>query len=160
MKKVNGKLNKSVRTKLKKGDYILYSGIIYTARDQAHKRLAYAINRRTKLPIELKDAVFDHVGEQSWLHSMRSLKKGGKIVTCGATTGPYVRLDLRHLFMKHQQIIGSTMGNRKDLAEICDLIERDILDPKICRIYGMDEISAAHTHLEENNQMGKVVLSL
>ena len=106
------------------------------------------------------DAVFDHVGEQSWPHSIRSLKKGGKIVTCGATTGPYVRLDLRHLFIKHQQIIGSTMGNRKDLAEICDLIERGILEPKISKVYGMEEIAAAHKFLEENNQMGKVVISI
>ncbi len=105
------------------------------------------------------DAVFDHVGEKSWTHSIRSLKKGGKIVTCGATTGPYVRLDLRHLFIKHQQIIGSTMGNRKDLTEICELIERKVLDPIISRVYDIDKISAAHRYLEENRQMGKVVLT-
>ena len=104
------------------------------------------------------DAVFEHVGEESWLHSLRVLKKGGKIVTCGATTGAYVRLDLRHLFIKHQQIIGSTMGNRKDLAEICDLISEGNIKPIISHTYDYNEIQIAHQQLEANQQMGKIVI--
>jgi NADPH:quinone reductase-like Zn-dependent oxidoreductase len=104
------------------------------------------------------DAVFEHVGESSWSHSIRSLKKGGKLVTCGATTGPYVRLDLRHLFIKHLQIIGSTMGNRKDLVEICSLIEHGIIKPPISTVYNFEDIQTAHQLLEDNRQMGKIVL--
>jgi len=64
------------------------------------------------------DVVFEHPGKSTFLTSMRVLKTGGKIVTCGATTGPIINLDLRHVFIKHQQIIGSTMGNKNDLIEL------------------------------------------
>ena len=71
------------------------------------------------------DLIFEHVGQESWQHSLRSLAKGGKIITCGATTGAKVSIDLRHLFLKHQQIIGSTMGTRGDLVEIMKWIEEE-----------------------------------
>ncbi len=105
------------------------------------------------------DAVFEHVGEKSWPHSIRALKKGGKLVTCGATTGPHVRIDLRHLFTRHHHIIGSTMGNRQDLTEICDLIEQGILKPPVGDVYSIEDIRAAHQILDENRQLGKVVLN-
>jgi NADPH:quinone reductase-like Zn-dependent oxidoreductase len=104
------------------------------------------------------DIVFEHVGEQSWPESVRSLKKGGKIITCGATTGARVQIDLRHLFIKHQQIIGSTMGNRQDLSEICHLIGEYKLKPPIGKVFPYDKIRQAHEFLESGQQMGKVVI--
>jgi NADPH:quinone reductase-like Zn-dependent oxidoreductase len=104
------------------------------------------------------DIVFEHVGAKSWQHSLRSLKKGGKIVTCGATTGSDVQIDLRYLFSKHQQIIGSTMGNRQDLFEICALIEQKKLKPLIGQVYPYHEIQIAHQVLEKNQQLGKIVV--
>ena len=105
------------------------------------------------------DVVFDHVGELSWPHSLRSLKKGGKLVTCGSTTGPKVNIDLRHLYIKHQQIIGSTMGNRQDLAELTSLIEQEKIKPVIGSFLSYKEARQAHTLMEENQQMGKIVLN-
>jgi NADPH2:quinone reductase len=113
---------------------------------------------RTITQNEGVDVVFEHIGEQSWTHSLRSLKKGGKIVVCGSTTGPRVNLDLRHIYIKHQQIIGSTMGNRQDLAELVDLIEQEKIKPLIGSIVPYSEIQKAHQILENNEQMGKVVI--
>jgi D-arabinose 1-dehydrogenase-like Zn-dependent alcohol dehydrogenase len=93
------------------------------------------------------------------MESLRSLKKGGTIVTCGATTGPDVRLDLRHLFLKHQQIIGSTMGNRQDLREVCKLIETKKIKPVISQVFPYQAIRAAHTAMEEGARPGKIVLT-
>ena len=68
------------------------------------------------------DVVFEHTGEKTWNDSLRALSKGGRLVTCGATTGPIVKIDLRAVFIKHQQIIGSTMGTRQDMVEILKLV--------------------------------------
>jgi NADPH:quinone reductase-like Zn-dependent oxidoreductase len=105
------------------------------------------------------DIVFEHSGEQSWPHSLRSLKKGGKIVICGSTTGPKVGLDLRHIYIKHQQIIGSTMGNRKDLSELTSLMEDGKIKPIIGSSLSYKDIQQAHQILENNQQMGKVVVN-
>ncbi len=104
------------------------------------------------------DVIFDHVGEQSWTHSLRSLKKGGKIIVCGSTTGPIVRLDLRHLYIKHQQIIGSTMGNRQDLSELSSLMDQGKIKPVIGECLPFTDIQKAHQILEQNQQMGKVII--
>mgnify|MGYP005836510841 CR=1 FL=1 len=105
------------------------------------------------------DVVFEHTGAQTWPDSLRALKVGGKIVTCGATTGAIVKIDLRALFIKHQQIIGSTMGTLQDLREIVQLIEEGKYTPVVDKVYPFAEIQEAHRRLEEGRQFGKVVLS-
>ncbi|MCB0284658.1 MAG: zinc-binding dehydrogenase, partial [Calditrichaeota bacterium] len=68
------------------------------------------------------DVVFEHTGEQTWKESLRALRIGGKIVTCGATSGYNIQLDLRALFSKQQQFIGSTMGTRSDMLAVNKLV--------------------------------------
>ncbi len=104
------------------------------------------------------DIVIEHPGKATWYQSLKALKKGGKIVTCGATTGPRVEIDLRVLFIKHQQIIGSTMGTRKDLIELVNLIERGKFKPVIAREFSFEEVAEAHQFLENGQAFGKVVL--
>jgi len=104
------------------------------------------------------DVVFEHPGKSTFLTSMRVLKTGGKIVTCGATTGPIVNLDLRHIFIKHQQIIGSTMGNKKNLVELIDLINQSRIKPIVSKTLPFTEIKNAHQILEEGKQLGKIVI--
>ncbi len=106
------------------------------------------------------DIVFEHVGLDSWPHSLKALRFGGKIVTCGATTGPVVRIDLRHLFIKRQQIIGSTMGDRKDLIALTRLIEDRKIAPAVSHILPLEGIREAHQILEKGQNLGKVVVSL
>jgi NADPH:quinone reductase-like Zn-dependent oxidoreductase len=105
------------------------------------------------------DIVFEHTGANTWLESLRSLKKGGKLVTCGATTGPIVKIDLRALFIKHQQLIGSTMGTSQDMQDINELIESGELKPVIDEVFDYRDIKAAHTRLEKGEQFGKVIIS-
>jgi NADPH:quinone reductase-like Zn-dependent oxidoreductase len=104
------------------------------------------------------DVVFEHPGKLTFPTSMRVLKTGGKIVTCGATTGPIINLDLRHLFIKHQQIIGSTMGNRDDLIELLELITKNRIKPIVSKILPFKEIKEAHKILGQGKQMGKIVI--
>ena len=84
------------------------------------------------------DIVIEHTGESTWADTLRAVRRGGKIVTCGATTGPNVQIDLRALFIKHQQIIGSTMGTRRDLIDLIALIEEPQKPDCYCKI---DELS-------------------
>ena len=123
----------------------------------------YRENNVAKMLLEITDGqgvdvVFEHVGVESWPASLRSLKKGGKIIVCGSTTGPKVHLDLRHLYIKHQQIIGSTMGNRMDLIELSQLIDQHKITPVVGESLHFTEIKKAHEILEKNQQMGKIVI--
>jgi NADPH:quinone reductase-like Zn-dependent oxidoreductase len=104
------------------------------------------------------DIVFEHTGQKTWNDSLRALKYGGKIVTCGATTGPLVKIDLRPLFIKHQQIIGSTMGTLQNMSAVLELINNEKLKPVVDKIYPIEEIKLAHQRLETGDQFGKIVM--
>jgi NADPH:quinone reductase-like Zn-dependent oxidoreductase len=105
------------------------------------------------------DIVFEHTGASTWVDSLRSLKHGGKLVICGATTGPIVKIDLRALFIKHQQIIGSTMGTLQDFKDVNKLIETEKLKPVVDKIYNYSDIKYAHERLEAGEQFGKIIIS-
>lgn len=104
------------------------------------------------------DIVVDHVGQASWEKSLRSLAKGGKLVFCGATTGPQVSFDLRFVFFKQQSILGSTMGNRGDLFKVLEMVERGKLRGVVDRTFDVEAIREAHEYLESGKQFGKVIV--
>lgn len=104
------------------------------------------------------DVVFEHVGNSTWDESMKCLGKGGRLVTCGATTGPRVEIDLRHLFFKQQTVMGSTMGDDSTLDEVLKLAESGAIKPVVDRTFSMPEVQAAHHYLENSEQFGKIVL--
>lgn len=104
------------------------------------------------------DVIFEHVGEATWRSSMRLLAKGGRLVTCGGTTGPHVGFDLRHLFMKQQEILGSTMSDIPTFNEVMNKINDGIYRPFIDKVFHMSDIQEAHHRIEKGNQIGKVVL--
>jgi NADPH:quinone reductase-like Zn-dependent oxidoreductase len=104
------------------------------------------------------DIVFEHVGVATWEKSLKSLAFGGRLVTCGATTGHDVKIDLRHLFIKQQQIIGSTMGPKGSLFKILRLVEEGKLKPVLDRTFSFSEIQQAHRRLESRESFGKIVL--
>ncbi len=106
------------------------------------------------------DIVFEHVGKATFLKSLSTLSKGGKLVTCGATTGYDVEIDLRFIFFKQLQILGSTMGSRSDLVKVLDLITRKKLKPLVDKVFPFSELPEAHKHLEKGNHFGKVVLKM
>ena len=105
------------------------------------------------------DVVFEHVGQETWEISMKSLARGGRVVTCGATTGYKANLNLTHLFFKQQSILGSTMGSKSSFEGALTLLNEGKIKPVIDRIFPMSEIQSAHKYLESSMQFGKVVLS-
>ena len=105
------------------------------------------------------DIVFEHVGQETWNISMKSLARGGRVVTCGATTGFKANLKLTHLFFKQQSILGSTMGSVSSFDGALTLLNEGKIKPIIDRIFPISEIQSAHEYLESSMQFGKVVLS-
>ncbi len=106
------------------------------------------------------DIVVEHVGAATWEESVKSLKSGGTLVTCGATTGPNVNIDLRHLFARQLTLLGSYMGTMGELHEVLKHIFAGRLKPVVDRVFPLAEIRAAHEHLEKSQMFGKVVLSI
>ncbi len=106
------------------------------------------------------DVIFEHPGAATWSQSLRLLGRGGRIVTCGATTGHGVNLDLRHLFMKQQSILGSTMSDLDTFAKVMDKIHAKKYQPYVDRIFPLQDVREAHERIENREQMGKVVLVL
>ena len=106
------------------------------------------------------DVVVENAGAASWDESLRSLRRGGRLVTCGATTGPHVSLDLRRLFWHHWSILGSTMGNAAEYAEIVRRLGQGELRPVVDRVYPMDRVRDAYERLAKGQQLGKVVVEV
>jgi len=105
------------------------------------------------------DIVFEHVGASVWEKCLKSLAFAGRLVTCGATTGPEVKLDLRHVFIKQQQILGSTMGPKASLFKILRLVSEGKLFPVLDQVFPFSQVAEAHRRLERGSQMGKIVLT-
>ena len=104
------------------------------------------------------EVVFEHVGKATWPHSMACLARHGRLVTCGATTGFEVALNLGHLFAKQLQLQGSFMGTMGELWDVLKLFERGLLRPVLDTTFPMREARAAHERLEDKRQFGKIVL--
>ncbi len=105
------------------------------------------------------DIVFEHVGEATMPASLRSLARNGRLVTCGATTGPKLEADLRHIFFKNLSILGSTMGSRGELMHVVELVGRGLLKPVVDRVLPLTEIAAAHDALAQREAFGKIILT-
>jgi NADPH:quinone reductase-like Zn-dependent oxidoreductase len=105
------------------------------------------------------EVVFDHVGVSVWEENIKAMAKGGRLVTCGATSGYEATTDLRYIFYKQLQILGSTMGRKGDLITILSLIERGTLKPVIDRVMPLTDVRHAHRLVEEGKHFGKIVLT-
>jgi len=104
------------------------------------------------------DIVFEHVGEKTFPGSIKSLAKGGRVVTCGATSGSKLEANLQLIFFKSLSILGSTMGSRGELLRIVDLVGKGLLRPVVDRVLPLSEVRAAHEAMGRREQFGKIVL--
>lgn len=104
------------------------------------------------------DVVFEHTGANTWPGSIVSLKKGGRLVTCGATSGFAAATDLRHVFYRHLTILGSMMGSKADLWAAMRFIESGQLRAVVDRTLPLAEARKAHELMEDRAQFGKLVL--
>lgn len=105
------------------------------------------------------DVAFEHVGVATWNHSYMSLATGGRLVTCGVTSGYDANIDLRYLFSKNLSLIGSFMGRKDELIELLKFVQQGKLKPVVDRVYPLAEARAAQEHIEKREQFGKVVLA-
>jgi len=106
------------------------------------------------------DVVLDSVGEKTWESSLKALRPMGRLVTCGATTGPHVSLDIRKLFWFQWTLLGSTMGNDREFREVVALGERGLLRPVVDSVVPLADGAAAFARLAEGRQLGKVVIEV
>jgi NADPH:quinone reductase-like Zn-dependent oxidoreductase len=106
------------------------------------------------------DILVEHVGEATWDRSVRALARGGRLVTCGATTGHRASIDLRHLFARQLSLIGSYMGTKSELAEAAVHFFGGRLAPAIDTVMPLADAAAAHRRLEAREQFGKIVLTV
>lgn len=126
-------------------------GINYTREDWA--RRVFELTGRRGV-----DLVIENVGRTTWESSLRSLRKGGRLVTCGATSGPIAETDIRIVFWKQVHIIGSTMANRREFNEVMALFFAGRLRPIVDTVMPLAEGAEAQRRLAEGRQFGKIVL--
>ena len=105
------------------------------------------------------DVVFEHVGQATWPESIRSLKTGGTLVTCGATTGGEGPIDIRVLFSRQLSLLGSFMGNMGEFHEVMKHVFAGRLKPVVDRSFPLREAADAHVYLQNSNMFGKVILN-
>ena len=113
----------------------------------------------TRLP-ERVDAVLDSVGEAVWAHSLKALKPGGKLVTCGATSGANPPAELNRIFFLQLQVIGSTMGTKAELGRLMAFLAATGLRPTIDRTLPLDSLHEGLAAMESGDLAGKIVIEL
>lgn len=106
------------------------------------------------------DVVFEHVGPQVWDGSVAVLAKGGRLVTCGATSGPDVAINLRALYMKQITILGNYMGSRHELDQVVALLEKGEFKPVIDSVYPLVQATDAQQRMLDRLNFGKIILSM
>jgi len=105
------------------------------------------------------DIVVEHVGLATWEHSVKSLKAGGTLVTCGATTGPQAGIDLRFVFHRQLSVLGSYMGTMGELHEVLKHVFTGKLKAVVDSVFPLSEARSAHEHMEKSEMFGKIVLT-
>jgi NADPH:quinone reductase-like Zn-dependent oxidoreductase len=118
------------------------------------KRVFYASGRKGV------DVIVDNVGAATFAKSIRALKRGGRLLTVGNTSGAKVEIDNRYIFGKHLSIIGTTMGPIKDYEEVMQLVFNGRLTPVIDTVYPLSEGVEALRQLQDRGALGKFVLKV
>ncbi len=106
------------------------------------------------------DVVFDHIGSEIWEKNLSCLARGGRLVTCGATSGPTVEMDIRYLYAKQLSVFGSYMGSLAELYKVIELVERGSLKPTLDQVFALKEARQAQVRMEARQNFGKIVLKV
>lgn len=128
-------------------------GINSKTQDVAKAVMAYTGGRGV-------DVVIENVGEAVWSMAMKSLVRGGRLVTCGATTGDQPPADLRRIFIRQLQILGSTHGDFAEFRALLSFVEQRDIQPVLDRTYALDQIHDALDRLASGQQFGKIALNM
>jgi NADPH:quinone reductase-like Zn-dependent oxidoreductase len=106
------------------------------------------------------EVVLEHVGEATWQSSLQAARAGGRIVVCGATTGPNPLAGLHRIWWKQLTIYGSTMGTREDFEAAFELVKSGRAKPVVDSVFPLEQAQAAHERMEAGEQFGKIVLTI
>ncbi|MBZ9959298.1 zinc-binding dehydrogenase [Mesorhizobium sp. BR1-1-14] len=106
------------------------------------------------------DVVIENVGEKVWSHALRSLVRGGRLVTCGATSGDQPGADLRRIFIRQLRILGSTLGSLGEFHDLLQFVSHHQSRPVIDSTYALADVHAALDRLEHGRQFGKVTIGI
>ncbi|WP_017571248.1 zinc-binding dehydrogenase [Nocardiopsis halotolerans] len=136
-----------------------------TSRSEEKRIRALALGAHAALPTgerlpEKVDAVFDSVGQATWKHSLRSLKSGGAVITCGATSGDAPPAELNRVFFLQLRVIGSTMGTREELAALAQMCVRTGVRPEIDRVLPLARAKEGFQAMADGEQFGKIVFTV
>src|ERR1700753_1398816 len=139
--------------------------VIVTSRSESKRERAIQIGAHEALPVgerlsEPVDVVVDSVGAAPWKHSVRSVRPGGRIVTCGATTGSDVALELPRIFYNQVSIIGSTSGTRAETLRLLSFMNAARLRPVIDSVFPLARIHDAFRRMQAPDLFGNVVVDL
>jgi NADPH:quinone reductase-like Zn-dependent oxidoreductase len=134
-----------------------------TSRSEAKQAQALALgaegafdSTEARWPVQA-DVVIESVGAATWEQSLRSLRAGGRLVVCGATSGPRVELTLPRVWFKQLEVIGSSMGSYEEFAQLTALVDQG-LPIQVDQVFDLAEYPAALERLERGEQLGKIVL--
>jgi len=125
-----------------------------------HSKVDVAKEIRARTRRRGVDVVVDSVGEKTWDRSLGSLARGGRLVTCGGTSGPALTMDVRRLFWHQWSILGSTMGSDAELDAIVAELAAGRLVPPIDSVHDLADGRAAFERMESGNQFGKIVVRI
>ncbi len=106
------------------------------------------------------DVVIEHVGRATWEKSIKALARGGRLVTCGATSGSEGRTDLRYVFNRELSIYGSYMGSKGELLKVIELFKSGMLKPVVDSVFPLKRAGAAQNRMEKSEHFGKIVLEV
>lgn len=104
------------------------------------------------------DLLFEHIGPETWTENLKCLAKGGRMVTCGATSGPRIEMDLRFLYMRQFTIKGAYMGSHAELLTVLGLLEAGKVKPAIDSVFPLDRVRDAQAHMDSRKNFGKIIL--
>jgi NADPH:quinone reductase-like Zn-dependent oxidoreductase len=125
-----------------------------------HRTTDIAREIRTRTGKRGIDVVIDSVGRETWGASLGALRRGGRLVTCGGTSGPLVETDVRRLFWNQWTIMGSTMGNASEFATVVEELGAGRLTVPIDRVVPLADARSAFERLAAGAQFGKIVLQI
>ena len=106
------------------------------------------------------DVAVDHIGPDTWEGSVNALARGGRLVTCGGTSGHAIRFDVRHLFFKSLSFLGSTMGTLEEVKTVLGHVAAGRLRPVVDSVFPLESIRDAHRRLADRAVFGKVVVTI
>jgi NADPH:quinone reductase-like Zn-dependent oxidoreductase len=138
--------------------------VFVTSRDESKRAKATALGADgvfepgARLPVRV-DAVMETVGQATWSHSLKSLRPGGTVVCCGATSGPNPPADLNRVFFLQLSVVGSTMGTRDELASMLELLASSGVRPLIQDVRPLSDARSSFAQLAEGDVFGKLVVT-